>query len=98
MTQTADRLLTLPQAAAIIGVHSKNVGELVRAGLLVAKLLTVRGKGKRRRYRILESEVERYIRDLPEWEPDKKTERATSGRTRQVRRLKQDDKGVIQFV
>lgn len=48
------------------GAHPNDVLALIRSGRLAAKCLTIRGEGKRPRKYVPESELDRFIRELPD--------------------------------
>lgn len=48
------------------GACPSDVLHLIRTGKLAAKSLVIRGEGKRPRKYVLESELERYIQNLPD--------------------------------
>lgn len=69
----SDALLTYSQAGErICGIGAEAVADLVRKGKLRAKTLIVRGQNKRPRKGVLASEVDRYLRELPEPDADGK--------------------------
>lgn len=90
-----DRLLSVPQVAALLCVHPKAVGKLIRAGKLDAKRIRIAGAGIRPNYRIALSAVERFIDALPDSETSVSPSREPKRVSRSRRALLP---GVVRFV
>jgi hypothetical protein len=72
----SERLLTTAQVAEAIGINPEEVCRRIRAGEIPGKLMRGprRKPGARRSrptYRVLESELTRYMQDLPDVSPDR---------------------------
>lgn len=81
----AERLLTPAEVGTRIGgLCASDVRVLIRAGKISAKRLVVRGTNKMPRLVVLESEVERYMRDMEDYIP--KDAPAHSGKQSKVRK------------
>lgn len=66
-TTMGETLLTYSEAGKrICGISAYAVAALVRKKVLAARVLVVRGANRRPRKGILASEVERYLKSLPE--------------------------------
>lgn len=62
-----ERLYDVKRAGEILGgLHPNDVYHLIHTGRLAAKRHVVRGKNIRPRLYVLQSELERYMRELPD--------------------------------
>lgn len=100
-TTATDKLLSTQQVADRLGgMHRENVCVLIRTGKLGAKKVIVRGRSTKRptpRYMVPESELRRYIRELPDAvQTEAPPEANHRAQKRPTRRIRAGD--VIEFV
>jgi excisionase family DNA binding protein len=66
-----DQLVTVTQAAALLGVHRTRIGQMIKAGRLKAITLQPVGRLKGRKLYLLQADIERLACDRgPRREPE----------------------------
>jgi molybdenum-dependent DNA-binding transcriptional regulator ModE len=90
-----EQLLSITDAAKRLGVSERSMWQLIHDRRIVAKTQKIGGT-KRGKCGILSSEIDRYLRELPEWgqpvqQPPQKQGRRPSG-------IRQELANAIQYV